>query len=187
MNETVIAAQLLPNDSQQLIGRGVPEIARSHLRRIAAPARTANRQHRPAAAFRLRDEQALHAHAVDRIDDKIEWTRQQLIRRSLRKELDDWRNAARGIDGGDALRQHRGFGPADLSIHGGKLPVDVGDAHVVEVNQGERPDPTARQPLDGPRSDAAETHDAHMSRRDARQAFATEQPTHATKAVEIIG
>ncbi|MNP20898.1 hypothetical protein D3C76_1134950 [compost metagenome] len=89
------------------------------------------------------------------------------------------------VDRADALGHHLDLGLAHRAIEGVDLPVGVGHADVVQVEQGNLADPAARQRLGRPRADAADTDDRHMAGSQALQAFAPVQAGDATETLIV--
>lgn len=102
------------------------------------------------------------------------------------EKLGYWRDAAGGIDEADTVGERRDLGTPDLPVERGELAIDVGDAHVVEVDQRDGPDATARESFRRPRPDAADADHAGVRRAQPFQRLASIKPRQPAEAVVII-
>ncbi|MCY1408620.1 hypothetical protein D9M71_239440 [compost metagenome] len=92
-------------------------------------------------------------------------------------------NPADRIDRADALGHDLDLGLADRAVEGMDLPVGVGHADVVEVEQGYLAHPAARQRLGCPGTYAADTDDRHMA---GSQTLQPGPPVQAGDAAETL-
>lgn len=105
------------------------------------------------------EEVALLADGVDGIDDDVGMGGEEVFRvfRGVEGLLDG--AAGLGIDEVDSPGQCDGLGLADGLGGGVDLPVGVGEAEIIEIDEGELPDAGTGEGFDGPRADSAEAND----------------------------
>jgi len=86
------------------------------------------------------------------------------------------------VDRPQALGHHFDLGPPDLAFQRMGLAVGIADADIVQVEQGDFANATARQGLGRPRADPADADHCHMGIAQALQALVAIQPGNAGKA-----
>ena len=142
-----------------------------------------------------RDDGGLVPLGVDGVDDKVNRLVRDVVAAITIKilepedgfdvlfgdEVPDDRDVAERVDVPDARRHGIRLGRAHRRVRREHLPVDVGDADDVEVDEGEGADAAPGQRLRGPRA-----HAAHPEDRDVRGGELFEAPVavEATRALE---
>ena len=91
------------------------------------------------------------------------------------------------VDQPDALGHCLDLGQAETAVQRVDLPVDVGFAHVVEVDQRQLADSGAGQGFHGPAAHAANADHADMGLADAAGFGVAIQTVHAAKAAVEVG
>jgi len=117
------------------------------------------------------DQRRLGRHAVDAVDHRVQLHSDVLSHGLAGDEVGYRMDHTGRVDGADALGHHLHLGLADTAGDGMHLAVDVGDADVVQVEQGNLPDPGACQRFGRPGTDAADADHGHMGGLQAREAF----------------
>ena len=87
-----------------------------------------------------------------------------------------------GINGPHAPRHDFHLGLAQLAIQRVKLPVDVADADVIQINQRQRPDARPGQRLDRPRAHPAQADHANMRAPDTVKPLRPIQAANASRS-----
>ena len=110
-----------------------------------------------------RDEMAFLPNGVDGIDDGMGGRSQEGFRflPGVEGLLHD--HFGVGINEGHSIGEGGGFGVADGRGGGVNLTIGIGDAEVIEIDEGEFADSGAGEGFDRPRADAAEAHDHDMA------------------------
>ena len=67
-----------------------------------------------------------------------------------------------GIDGPDPFGHGFDFRPAQVSVEGRQLPVDVADANVVHIKERQLADSRASECFNGPGANAADADDTNV-------------------------
>ena len=91
------------------------------------------------------------------------------------------------IDEAETFRHGRDFMTSDLTIEGGELTIDVGDANLVEIDECDDPDAAAGESLGGPRTYSADADDRDVRLSQSREGRRAIKTGDSGKAVKIIG
>lgn len=100
---------------------------------------------------------------VDGIHDGVVGLFEESVCISLGEEFTDLPDFGGRVDGAEAFCHDRHFGSSKIFRGGVDLSVGVGDAEVVEVDEGEVADARAGEGLGGPGPDAADAYDRDAS------------------------
>lgn len=142
-----------------------------------------------------RDHAGLVGHRINGVEDDVgpspvmrrvraEETRQ----RGLRDKLDAGLDGNAGLDVSQATGHDVGLGEAHGGLEGVNLAVDVGDAHLVEVHQGDAPHAGAGQGLGSPGSNASDPSHKDVGCTQSCERGATVKAGNASKAkAEVVG
>ncbi len=150
--------------------------------RIAPSSRGPAGHHMNAALHTLSQEQGLVGPRVDGVDDDIESTFENLLRRSLFEEARNHGHLAFGMDGLHPFSHGLGFLTTNLTLHRMQLTIDVGFTDFIHVHQSQLADTGAREGLNRPRTDSTYPHDSDMSSMKFPQTGLTIQAGNAAKA-----
>ncbi len=177
LGEVELAAQLLADQRQHRVVFGARDIAYPHQGGIGAPASGAHRQQGQLASATPGDGFHLHPEAVAGIDHQIERIAEQLFdiaggEKRLHRIGVDFR-----VDRHAALGHRARLVASVLPGQRRQLPVGVGHAQVVGIDQAEMADAGTRQRLDHPRAHAAHPHHRHA---------AGSQPLHRADSVQPV-
>jgi hypothetical protein len=94
-------------------------------------------------------------------------------------------NLAGRVDGANTCGHLVDLGFAHCAIEGVNLPVGIGDAHIVQVEQADLAYPAARQRLGRPRADATDADHRHMRSRQPLEADAAIQAGNTAETLII--
>jgi len=180
--KTVFAAQRGTDLGQQAIMRGMGEVGNVERGGIAPSPRPTDDEHRNGSIPTGGDEKTLLGEAVDGIEHVVEAGLKNLVRVRFDKEGVQRANSAIGVDGSRAPRHRFGLGLANRTIERMDLAVHVAHANIVEVNERERAHAGAGQSFDGPRTHAADTHNADVRSLEPFQSLGSEQAADAAEA-----
>jgi hypothetical protein len=85
-----------------------------------------------------------------------------------------------------AFGEHGDFRFSNAAVERRELAIDVGDAHIVGIDEREKADAGARQCLDDPGTYPAHADDAHVRARETLEGLTAKQPAEAAEAVQVI-
>ena len=154
---------------------------------VAPSARASATNHRQTLFPAAGGQQNFVRHAVNRVEDKIVFRREQFVG-GLRVEEFLFRcHAANGIDGADAFGHHLDFCAANGFGERVKLAVDVAFANFVQVHQRQRADAGTHQRFRRPRAHAADTDDTDMRGPKPFKPASAVKPRDAVEAFFEIG
>ncbi|MNR04955.1 hypothetical protein D3C85_1209530 [compost metagenome] len=186
--KTMLPPQLVAQLGQQRIVDRGGQVARAQGQRIRLPPRAAAQQHGHAQRARMQDHGNLGRGLVGAINDDGVRARKHLRDILRRNEIIHPRQPAFRIDRQHPLRHRVNLGLPQRRRQRVDLPVDVGFGNMVQVDQGQRPHPAARQRLDGPGPDAAKSGHRHMGVTEAgRSLRAIQAGERAETAVHVGG
>lgn len=117
------------------------------------------RNHRNASTKARRQEVSFCRDVVDGVHDVVDASREKLIAQRLGVELLHRFDRRSGVNQTKALRHHLHFVLPDRALHRMKLPIAVGNADLVEVDQSQRPHSASRERFGGEGPDATHAHD----------------------------
>ena len=132
------------------------------------------------------DEKGFLFHIVDGVDDSGEPGREKSFGGVLGEEGEFLLNFEVGIDEAKSVSDCFDFESADLSVEGGELSVDVGDADFVEVDECDFCDTGAGKCFGGPRADASDSDDGEVSGADTVEGFLPVEAGNSGEAVEVV-
>lgn len=172
--------------SQQAVAGNEAKVKRSDGGGVPQPTGAADGDDRDVTLPTARDQDGLQLAAVDAVDDDRGRVGEHRldVRRGQKRSVNG--DPATGVDGVHALGKYVRLRPADRVCHGMELPVRVGDAHVVEVDQRERSDAAAGERLDGPRADATEPDHRDACRLEPLEGGCAEEAGDAAEPVLTI-
>ena len=102
-------------------------------------------------------------HAVDGIHHGVELLANHGFHIGSRHELHPGLNPAIGIDGAESFGHDLDLGLPEGAIQGVQLAVGVGNADLIQVDQGQGTNATAHQRLGCPGTNAAKAGNGHMT------------------------
>src|SRR5690606_21162062 len=131
------------------------------------------------------DQRCLGGHAVDAVDHRVELFGDVLGHGLAGDEISHRMDLAGRIDGADACRHLVDLGLAHGALNGMHLPVGVGDADVVQVEQRDLAHAGTGQCFGGPGTDTADTDHCHMRGGQALQPCAPVEPGNTAEALFV--
>ncbi|KAH0442962.1 hypothetical protein KCU90_g1484, partial [Aureobasidium melanogenum] len=185
--ETMLLAQLPAHFRQQRVLDGQREIVDPDARRVQLAARAAYRDQRLFLFDAPRDQRGFGAHAVDCIDHVIKTAaerRREIVRLD---EVFHQPHVAERIDCRDAFGHRFDFRFSVVTVQRMDLAVSVALGDIVQIDQGQRADRTARQCLCYPRTHPADADHGDVcafKRSERRRAV---QPGNAAEAPRAVG
>ena len=179
--KTVLLTQQPSCTGQQGILLGLAQVTDTHTCGVALTACTPGGDDRLSAPTTEGDQCRLDPEAVDTVDHPVMIRRHQTVEVFGSHERLDRLHLAGRIDQTDPVPQRQHLGTAQLRVDRRQLAIDIGFRHMIEVDQGETTDRAARQSLDRPGPDPADTDHADAGSRECRQARATIQSPDSAK------
>ena len=143
--EIEFAAQFFANQRQHRIVLGARQIAHANLGDIAAPTGRAHRNDRLLAATAPGNHLHLAAETVTGIQHQIHRRSQQRIQIARGDKLRVQIQVDVRIDRTATLGHRLDLGAPELSIQRRQLPVGIGHAQIIGIDQGQPADTAARQ------------------------------------------
>ncbi len=164
------------------------EIGHADLRGIHLRGRAHRRHDRDAAPEALGDEMAFGLQVVDGVDDEVDGALEDALAGLGRVELGQGDDLGARAHEAQTLLHHVHLALADRALHRVQLAVGVGDADLVEVDEGELTHAASRQRFRGERSHAAHAHDHDVTRHEPVQSRLAEEASRAIEAaVRAVG
>jgi hypothetical protein len=144
------AAQFFADKAQEHVAGGCAEIAGADTGGIAPAACAADGEDIKTQGARTGDDKGLRGHAIDGVHHKGVTGMDEAIGAGGGEEGVVTGDAAVGVDALDALGEDVDLWAAKFAFERGKLAVGVGDADIVEVDEGEVADGRTGKRLDDP-------------------------------------
>lgn len=179
--EAKMFAQLVADLLQKTIVRGMRQIRDTDGGRITPPPRAATSHDRCPFFATVCNQSALVCKAVDGIDDKVISGAEQRLGVGFCKIFRDRMCVALGINVADTLGHDFDFGPAYVCIQRMQLPIDIADTDFIKIDQCQLAKAGARERLDRPRSNAADTDDANVCGPQTLEGAGSKEPADATE------
>jgi hypothetical protein len=174
-----MAAQALAHLARQRAHDGLADICHLDVRRVDAVARTHAGGHFQSALVAFGNQGFLAGQRVDAVDHVIAVARHQLVDVLAGEKAAQHRHLAIGVDVRDARTHQFGLGLPDGGKQGGQLAVDVADGHHIVIEQGQPPDPGARQRFSAVGTDSAHAGDEDMLAGESADTFAADEDVGA--------
>lgn len=159
LGEAVVGAQVAPHLEEHGVATRLGEVGALDEGGVPATTGPATGHDRDAALMTGGEEEAFGSHRIDGIDDRVKWLGEECVGIFLGEERLAWVDPGIGVDGVDALRHDIDLGATNGVVQGVDLAVDVGDAEVVEIEEGEGADAAAGEGFGGPGPHAADADD----------------------------
>ncbi len=182
LGEIEFAAQLLAGERQHRIVLGARDIAHAHQRGVGAPTGRTHGQQRQLAPTAPGDGFHLDPKAVAGIDHQVQALTQQGFDIARGQESLDRVGFDVRVDRHAALGHRPRLVATVLPGQRRQLPVGVGHAHVIGIDQADVPHPGACQCLDHPRAHPTHADHRHAARRQALDRADPVQPVDTGKA-----
>ncbi len=180
-----IAPQLASHLSQQRVATGERERSATDLRRVEPSPRTADGEHGKGAFSGTGEQEAFDRHPVDGVDDPVVARCQKAFAGAFEEKLRHRVDFDARVDAAHPFGQCDDFGSPDLPFQRGELPVGVGDADVVLINQGQPTDPGAGEGFHRPGADASHADDGDMSPGEAMKRRLSIKACNSSKTIQI--
>lgn len=193
--KAMVAPESSAQAGQKTIMRDAAEVPDSDGGGVASAAGSPADDDGDARHMASRDHAGLVGHRVNGVEDDVgpspvvlRVRAEEAGQRGLRDKLDAGLDGNAGLDVTQAPGHDVGLGEAEGGLEGMKLAVDVGDAHLVKVHEGDAPHAGASKGLGSPGSNASDPSHKDMGGAQSRERGATVKPGNASKAkAEVVG
>ena len=162
----MVLSQDLAYAFEEAIAAGLRQVSRLDQGRVASAARAADRDHRLSSGDALRDQKGLVVWLIDGVDHDVGFFGEYFIAGSLGVEALLGVDHNVGRDRAHTLGQDVDFGVAYGGSGSMDLSVGIAQADLVEIDQGQRSDPRARERLYRPGTYPSHTYHDDMTRFD---------------------
>ena len=168
-----LAFQPLAQFSRQRILDGLRQVSDLDLRWVNLTARPAGGDQRHFVAATPGDKRRFRPDAIDRVDN-IAKADAKIFRHVFRgHEIIHHRHPTLRVDKTNTLCHHFRFRQPDVAAQGMDLAVGIGDADIVHIDKGDRPDAGSRQRFRRPGADPADPDHADVGIGKTLQRFFT--------------
>ncbi|SSL81038.1 Uncharacterised protein [Klebsiella pneumoniae] len=168
-----LAFQPLAQFGRQRILDGLRQVRNLDLRWVNLTARPAGSHQRHLVAATPSDKRRFRPDAIDSVDN-IAKADAKIFRHVFRgHEIIHHRHPTLRVDETNTLRHHLRFRQPDVAAEGVDLTIGVGDADIVHIDKGDRPDAGPRQRFRRPGADPADPDHADVGVGKTLQRFFT--------------
>lgn len=183
----VVLPELFSHEAEEAVIRRVGEVVGAHPGGIAFSPGSPGDDERNVSLPAGGDEKGFFLDGIDRIDDDVEPVREQSFGGVFGEKGETFVNDEFRVDESHPFGERGDFEAPHRSVQRRELPVHIGDADLVEVNEGDLPDTAAGERFRSPGADPAHADDGDMRGAECWQGRRSVKTGDSREAVEIVG